>query len=81
MLKEKGIGPKPRKKKQTLSEQSASPLSDLAMALLHLKYSDMMDMAVNLSTAVTEKDVWPHGVKTPEDFARLLYGWAEGCEE
>jgi hypothetical protein len=62
-------------------KKASSPLSALATAILALNYSDMMDLAQTFSEAIAEREVWPHGVKTPEDFARLLYGWAEGTEK
>lgn len=48
---------------------------DLAETLAAMTYGDLMDVARSLHDMADDKDTWP--LKTPEDFASLLWGWSE----
>ena len=53
----------------------------LACAILSMTYGDLMDVAGEFSDAIADREAWPKGCKTSEEFATLLYNWAEAQED
>lgn len=53
--------------------------SDLVRAILGLNYGDLKTVASELASAAADKDARPK-LETAEEFADLLYDWAEAQE-
>lgn len=51
--------------------------NDLAKLILQMNYGHLKAVALELSGAAADKESRPK-VETPEEFADLLFDWAEG---
>lgn len=51
----------------------------VADAILNLTYGGLKEVASDLSRMIEDKDLWPK-LETTEEFAELLYNWAEAQE-
>lgn len=49
---------------------------DLAMTIVQMSYGDLRDVAAELAAACEDKETRPQ-LETGQDFADLLFDWAE----